>query len=368
MNNINSIYSINSCYVPAFKQKEIKNSVVTNPINLNIAINGTDALASYNLGSLNKSNDKPAYLSKTLDVHLTILNAKGKKEGVDYILEQNGPDRHWLELKDKNGNITDRIEYVDGKFAGCEINTYQNGKLIKRIERSEDRIETSEKMYYRDEYPQENFTKHGINHETKPEEFEQYLKNNNIKYKIGYSGEEDNNRSVRLTEYDNNGKAVRRYWWYYGKKHFNEQFPWVSISELNENEEETRRISFTEDVTEVCDYGYLTKIQDYNNSEYDITTLTESGVTYKTTPEEYIKYLDGKGIKYNIKQYPQLSKDFEIDELDNEGKTKTSTTWIYEQNDNCVERICRWELSDSGRKRFDFYPDVTEIMTLKYIN
>ena len=368
MNSINQIYNINSCYLPVFKQNEVKSSVVTTPINSNISMYGMDALANYNLGSLNQSNHNPAYLSKTLDEHLAILNAKGKEDGVDYIVEQNGSDRHWLELKDKNGNITDRIEYVDGKFAGCDINTYKNGKLIKRIGRSEDRIETSEKMYYRDEYSQENFTKHGINHETMPEEFAQYLKNNNIKYKIEYFGEEDNNRSVRLTEYDNNGKAVRGYWWYFGKKHFNEQFPWVSVSELNENEEEVKRISFTEDVTEVCDYNYLTKSQDYNNNEYDIKTLTEAGITYKTSPKEYMEYLNNNGINYKIKEYPELSKDFEIDELDNEGNIKTSTKWIYEQNCNSIERICRWELSDSGRKRLDFYPNVTETMTLKYIN
>ena len=331
-------------------------------------MNGIEALANYNLSSLNKSNDNPAYLNKTLDEHLTLLNAKGQKEGVDYILEQNGPDRHWLELKDRNGNITDRIEYVDGKFATCEINTYRNGKLIKCIGRSKDRIEISEKLYYRNEYPQENFTKHGTNNETKPEEFEQYLKNNNIKYTMEYSGEEDNNRSVTLTEYDNNEKAVRKYWWYYGEKQFNEQFHWVSVSELNENEEEFKRISFDEDVTAVCDYGYLTKIQDYNNSEYDIKTLTESGITYETTPKEYMTYLNNNGIKYKIKEYPELSKDFEIDELDEEGNTQTSTQWIYEQNGDSLERICRWESSNNGRKRFDFYPDVTETLTLKYIN
>lgn len=367
MNNINSIYNINSCYLPVFKQKEANNNVMSNPIDSNISMNGVEALANYNIANITKSNDVPIYINKTLKEHLYLLKTKGLQNGIDYVLEQNGPDRHWLELKDKNGNITDRIEYIDGKLAGCEINTYQNGQLIKRVGRSKNRIETSETMFYRDKYPQENFTKHCINHETKPEEFAQYLKNNNIKYKIEYSGEEENNRSVTLIEYDTNNKAVRSYWWYFGENYFDEQFPWVSVSELNDNEEETKRITFDKDVTEVCDYNYLTKEQDYNNSEYDVKTLTEFGITYKTSPKEYMEYLDSQGIKYKIKEYPELSKDLEINELDNEGNIKTKTKWIYEKNNNCLERICRWEFSYSGRKRLDFYPNVTETMTLRYI-
>ena len=368
MNNINPIYSINNCYLPTFKRKEVSNNVVSNPINTNVSVNGVEALANYNLGSLSKFNDTPAYINQSLEEHLTSLKANGKKEGIDYNVEKFKDDNRWLNLIDKNGNITDCIEYVDGKFVSCEINTYQNGKLIKRIGRSENRIETSEKMYYRNEYPHESFTKAGINYKTNPEQFVEYLKNNNIKYKINYEGEEDNNRSVILTEYDKNGKAIRGYWWYYGENHFDEQFPWVSVSELNENEEEIRRISFDKEKTEICDYNYLTKTKDQNNLEYDVKTLTEAGVTYKTTPQEYIKYLNKQGIKYKIKESRELSKDFEIDELDDKGNTKTSTSWIYEQNSNNLERICRWEESDIGRKRFDFYPDVTETMTLRYIN
>lgn len=368
MNNINPIYNINNCYLPVFKQKEVSHSAVTDPINSDISMNGMDALANYNRFNVNVSDNTPAYICLTLDEHLASLKSQGKQKGVDYDIIKYETDSRWLELKDKNGNVTDRIEYIDGKLVGCELSTYQNGRLIKREDRSENRIESSEKMYYRNEYPQESFTESGINHETTPEQFVKYLENNNIKYKINYEGEEDNNRSVTLTEYDKNGKAVRGYWWYYGEKHFDEQFPWVSVSELNENEEEVRRICFDEDVTEVCDYNYLTKTKDYNNSEYDIKTLTEVGVTYETTPQEYIEYLNKQGIKFKIKEYPELSKDFEIDELDDKGNIKTSTSWIYEQDSNKLERICRWEVSDSGRKRFDFYPDVTETMTLRYID
>ena len=57
MNNINPIYNINNCYLPVFKQKEVNNNVVNNPINSNISMNGMDALANYNFNLVNKNND-----------------------------------------------------------------------------------------------------------------------------------------------------------------------------------------------------------------------------------------------------------------------------------------------------------------------
>ena len=121
MNNINPIYSINNCYLPTFKRKEVSNNVVSNPINTNVSVNGVEALANYNLGSLSKFNDTPAYINQSLEEHLTSLKANGKKEGIDYNVEKFKDDNRWLNLIDKNGNITDCIEYVDGKFVSCEI-------------------------------------------------------------------------------------------------------------------------------------------------------------------------------------------------------------------------------------------------------
>ena len=367
MNNISPVYSVNNYYVPAFKQKAVNNTSAPDTVNSNVSMRGVDALAAYNMGTVNKSqNNMPEYYNLSFDEHLASLKAKGKKEGADYKIESYPNGTTWIELTDKDGNETDRIEYIDGKFMSCEVNTFKNGKLISSVGIMDDRIETSSKIYYRDNFPQEKFTKSGINHETTPEQFMEYLKKNNIDYKVSYEGEEENNRSVWLAEYDKDGKKVRSYWWYYGERKFGEQFPWVSVSELNDNEEEVRRICFTEDSSEVCDYGYFSKTKDYNNSEIDVKTLTAPGVTYNTTPEEYIKYLEDNGINYRIKKTSENSNYVEIEEFDKAGKVITNMCWLYDLDTKNLNYICRWELSDKGRKRFDFCPDTTETMTIRY--
>ena len=181
-----------------------------------------------------------------------------------------------------------------------------------------------------------------------------------LSFLAGCSTSSSNNQNI------NNLPSIEDPSFYENK--FNEEFPWVAVSELNENEEEVRRISFDKDKTGICDYNYLTKTKDYNNTEYDIQSLTKAGITYETTPQEYLAYLRLNNIKYNIKEYPEISKDIEIDVIDTNGDILTSTTWIHEENSNKLERICRWEMSGSGRKRFDFYPDETHTMTLRYIN
>lgn len=79
MNNINSIYSINNFYSPTFKQKEVNNNIVTNPINSNFSMNGTDALANYNLGSINKSKDFDISLVEPIPVPDDINQVNGER-------------------------------------------------------------------------------------------------------------------------------------------------------------------------------------------------------------------------------------------------------------------------------------------------
>lgn len=79
MNNISSIYSINNYYLPAFKQKEVNNSIVSNPVNSNISMNGIDALANYNLGNVNKNKDFEIFLVEPISVPDDINQVNGER-------------------------------------------------------------------------------------------------------------------------------------------------------------------------------------------------------------------------------------------------------------------------------------------------
>ena len=79
MNNINPIYSINSCYLPAFKQKQTNIGVTTNPIESNVSMNGMDALANYNFNVINKNNDFDISLAEPIQVQNDINQIKGER-------------------------------------------------------------------------------------------------------------------------------------------------------------------------------------------------------------------------------------------------------------------------------------------------
>lgn len=121
MNNINPIYNINSFYSPTFKQKEVNNSVITNPINSNVSMNGIDALASYNQCRSAAITDKldipilsPVNVPENpneIEGEKTFNNFTGETTVIQkdnnitksYIYEKNGSYTH--EIRDNKGHI-----------------------------------------------------------------------------------------------------------------------------------------------------------------------------------------------------------------------------------------------------------------------
>ena len=82
------------------------------------------------------------------------------------------------------------------------------------------------------------------------------MKNNNIKHKVIYTGEEDNNRSIIINKYGADGLKSKVYHWYYGKNNFNEHASIVSVSEFDKNGNEIKQTAFSETETYVTEYFY----------------------------------------------------------------------------------------------------------------
>lgn len=120
MNNINPIYSINSCYLPSFKQKEAEKSTVSNPINTNMSMNGIDALANYNFNLINKHGDfNNIKTVKMIPIPDDISSIEGEqiynsngdlvcviKEDSHYKTIYKNNDSKTIQIIDKNNNKT----------------------------------------------------------------------------------------------------------------------------------------------------------------------------------------------------------------------------------------------------------------------
>ena len=253
--NINLISSTNNSYYPAFRQKP-EPKTTTDPIVSQVSMNGLDAIANYNAAAIAKQKNIPECFKKSLEEYIALLQSKMDTNNFTCTIDMSRPNDCMLIIKDKkNDNITDIFRYIDGECVEWENNIYQDGKLAKYIVRNKEGIKFSNQVFYRNKYPQEKFTKYGINYETTPGELMDYFEKNNIKYDCDYNVSDDNIHQVTIGEFDNNGNLVRGYWYYYGENNFNEELSWLAVSEYNNNEEEVRRIEFKNDSTEVCDYN-----------------------------------------------------------------------------------------------------------------
>lgn len=289
------------------------------------------------------------------------LQKQGKVEGKDYKLENYESGKTAIYLLNKGGQETKRILfYTDGKTDCWEDFKYADNRKVKTIYHDENgKIPLYNDCYYNDEIPQEAFTKDKLTYNTTPEQYIEYLNKNNINYKIERDGEEDNNRSIHIDEFDENDKRIQSTWFYYGENKFGEKHQFLSRSNYDSNEAETKRITFDDNSTEVCTYLMKHKGKTYKTKDINPEYFTKAKITYNTTPEQYINYLKQNGIKYKIKHAGST-----IIEYDSKGEEKVSTSWIHENGN--FERICRWELNDKNSRRLDFYKDETYVCEGSY--
>lgn len=220
----------------------------------------SSASRAYGLSFVNHNKTIPQMsLSNMVDW----FEAQGKVMGEDFDIDSTCTMGNTLvTLKNKKGDEELVIHYDDGNYSswsGYELMEYKDGKPSQIIFRNQDnKINMTTKVFDKNDPIVENLVSENVSFNTTPQEYEQYLKDNNIKYNIEYSGEEDNNRSVNINIFDENEKRTDRLWFYYGNNKFDEHCYWLARSNYNENNEETRRINFNPNTTEVTTYlNYL---------------------------------------------------------------------------------------------------------------
>lgn len=285
-------------------------------------------------------------LIKNLKIH-------GKRENKDFTIEKSGNGNIILTINNKLGQPLHKIHYDNGDLNHWNVKRnykYQNnGKLNRIISKSTDnKIEMYTDYYDNKEVTQDLFTKEGLTYNTTPEEYIEYLKQNKINYQIS---RDENSQSVVIDEFDENNKKTQTTDFHkYG----------VFRSEFNLNEEKIKNIDLTKERTEVTNYQSTFKSKTYKTNEINPKYFTNGQITYNTTPESYINYLEQNNIKYKIEKF---ADHICIKELDSNGKVQNENSWVYD--DTGLERITRWEYKENGRRRLDFLKDETDELIVK---
>lgn len=217
------------------------------------------ASRAYGLSFINKNKTIPQMSLKNM---IKWLESQGKIEGKDFDIDSSCTlGNTLLRLKNKQGEEELCVHYDNGNhltWSGYEVTEFKNGCATKMVGRDCDgNIKLVNKIFNKNDESIQHLTK-DFSYEKSPEEYVNYLKNNDTNYSIEYSGEEENNRSVNIDIYDNNKNKVKSVWYYYGERNFDEPCCWVSQKEYNEQGKEYRRLTFDKDNIEVTSYvNYL---------------------------------------------------------------------------------------------------------------
>ncbi len=125
MNNINPIYSINSNYFPAFKQKPEYQDAITNPISSGIEISGLNALSNYNRYTKENITEK---------LNIPILKPRIIEENIDAIKGtcENNIQTGQTIITDNNGDINKSYVFEqNGSYTYEERDIKNNSQYIQ---------------------------------------------------------------------------------------------------------------------------------------------------------------------------------------------------------------------------------------------
>ena len=290
------------------------------------------------------------------------LQKQGKVEGKDYKLENYESGNTAIYLLNKDHQETKRMLFQnDGKIDCWEDFKYSNGRHIKTISHDADgRIPMYSEYYYNDEIPQEAFTKEKINFNTNPYDYLEYLKENNINFKVEYGPDNIN----KIEEFDENNKLVQDTIWYQDE---NYKLASCERNIYNENEDCIKNIDFKKNQTIVnTRLEKWSKGKSYLRKDVPQETFTKEHITAETTADEYIQYLKENSNKFEVLN---LKNGTLIKEFDDNGK-ETQVTCFDKNREKLAPDdsiIMREEyLPNGNRKRIEFSKNDTYITNFYY--
>lgn len=288
------------------------------------------------------------------------LQKQGKVEGKDYKLENYECGRTAIYLLNKNGQETKRMLFLnEGKIDCWEDFKYSDTRKIKTIYHDANgKIPNYQDYYYNDEIPQEAFTKEKINFNTNPYDYLEYLKENNINFKVEYGPDNIN----KIEEFDENNKLVQDTIWYQDE---NYKLASCERNIYNENEDCIKNIDFKKNQTIVnTRLEKWSKGKSYLRKDVPQETFTPEHITAETTADEYIQCL-----KENNKKFEILNqKDWTlIKEFDDNGKEIQSTGFEKDKFGPYDTLVMRREYLENGNsKRISFSKTDTYIENFYY--
>ena len=216
----------------------------------------SSASRAYGLSFVNKNKTIPQMSMKDMVIW---LESQGKVEGVDFDIDSTYTCGNTLVvLRNKQGQEELVVHYDGGNhssWSGYEVKEYKNGEKYKEISRDcNGNIRVIEQSFKNDDVAVQHLFENGLTYDSTPQDYLRQLQENNMKYSIEYSGEEDDNRSVNIDVFYDDNKLDHSVWFYYGNNKFDEHCEGVCRTEFNDKQELYRQVCFNKDNVDVVTY------------------------------------------------------------------------------------------------------------------
>lgn len=258
------------------------------------------------------------------------LKMQGKIEGKDFVIDEARNGNKSLAINNKYGNEEKRVYYDNddmNRWSAYVENVYNGNKLLRSTSKNaKGKTFAYTNYYYNKDVPQTSFMPEGLAQCKTSDEYIEYLKANNINYKLEY-GENDKSYK-KITEYNTENKKIRSSSW-------NTDIL-QAVTKYDKRGNENQYIAFCDNQTRVTNYPEKRiNVGEFSVKDFPQENFSDAGITFKTSPNEYINYLKANNKAYKVfKVNNDVAKLIKIKELDNDGNTKTSTIWDLDTSSN----------------------------------